>query len=144
MAMNKEEYALKLMPDFEVFDIVEREFLKNEYLLNILSSSSGIIDLCDDFSYISIQHKDSNHKIPIPWHRFALRSTRELKIDETLSTDTYSFIKVTNPPDKFSNYFYYVFILHTDYIEKKQNIEYVTIFLSTDEELDTEVVGVVI
>ena len=142
--MNKEEYALKLMPDFEVFDIVEREFLKDEYLLNILSSSSGIIDRCDDFSYISIQHKDSNNKIPIPWHRFALRSTRELTIDETLPTDTYTFIRVTNPSDKLSNYFYYVFILYTDYIEKKQNIEYVTIFLSTDEELETEIVGVVI
>lgn len=142
MAMNKEEYALKLMPDFEVFDIVEREFLK--YLLNILSSSSGGIDLCDDFSCISIQHKDSNNKIAIPWHRFALRSTRELTIDETLPTDTYSFIKVTNLPDKFSNYFYYVFILHTDYIEKKQNIEDASIFLSTDEELETEIVGVAI
>ena len=142
MAMNKEEYALKLMPDFEVFDIVEREFLK--YLLNILSSSSGGIDLCDDFSCISIQHKDSNNKIGIPWHRFALRSTRELTIDETLPTDTYTFIRVTNPSDKLSNYFYYIFILYTDYIEKKQNIEYVTIFLSTDEELETEIVGVAI
>ena len=142
MAMNKEEYALKLMPDFEVFDIVEREFLK--YLLNILSSSSGGIDLCDDFSCISIQHKDSNNKIAIPWHRFALRSTRELKIDETLPTDTYTFIRVTNPSDKLSNYFYYVFILYADYIEKKQNIEDVTIFLSTDEELETEIVGVAI
>ena len=144
MAMNKEEYALKLMPDFDVFDIVEREFLKDEYLLNILSSSSGVIDLCDDFSCISIQHKDSNNKITIPWHRFALRSTRELTIDETLPTDTYTFIRVTNPSDKLSNYFYYVFILYTDYIEKKQNIENVTIFLSTDEELETEIVGVVI
>ena len=31
MALTKEEYALRLMPDFEVFDILERELLKSKY-----------------------------------------------------------------------------------------------------------------
>ena len=141
MALTKEEYALRLMPDFEVFDILEREILKSNYLSDDKFSIYNRI-------YYMYCEKSTNQSVPIPvdCFRFALRSTRELKIDKTfVTTDNYTFIEVKNPSDTSSEYFYYVIIFDTDYIEKQQDIPpHIWVKYTSADKLDTEILGVVI
>lgn len=141
MALTKEEYALRLMPDFEVFDILERELIRSEYHSeNKFSKYSSI--------YYMYYEKNTNQGvgIPVDCFRFALRSTRELKIDKTfVTTDKYTFIEVKNPSDNTSEYFYYVFLVDIDYIEKQQDIPpHIWVKYTSEDKLDTEILGVLI
>ena len=141
MALTKEEYALRLMPDFEVFDILEREILKSEYLSD---------DKFENYSSIHYMYCEKNTNrsvgIPVGCFRFALRSTRELKIDKTfVTTDNYTFIEVRNPSDNTSEYFYYVIVFDIDYIEKQQDIPpHIWVKYTSEDKLDTEILGVLI
>ena len=140
MAITKEEYALRLMPDFEVFDILERELLKNQNL------SNGTL-IKNDYLYYLIFKAGATQGIEIPkqWFRFALRSTRELKLDETFHTaDNYTFIRVMNPSDTSSDYFYYVVLFDTNYIEKQQTATNIKLKFTPEDSLDTEILGVLI
>ena len=141
MALTKEEYALRLMPDFEVFDIIERELIKSNYLSydKFLAYNSIYYMYCE---------KNTNQSVGIPVNcfRFALRSTRELKIDKTfVTTDKYTFIEVKNPSDNTLEYFYYVIVFDIDYIEKQQDIPpHIWVKYTSEDKLDTEILGVVI
>ena len=140
MALTKEEYALRLMPDFEVFDILERELLKNQNLSNGTLIKNG-------YFYYLIFNTGATQGIEISkhWFRFALRSTRELKLDETFHTDNnYTFIRVMNPSDTSSDYFYYVVLFDTNYIEKQQTATNIKLKFTSVDSLDTEILGVLI
>ena len=140
MALTKEEYALRLMPDFEVFDILERELLKNQNL------SNGTL-IKNSYLYYLIFKTGATQGIEIQkrWFRFALRSTRELKLDETFHTDNnYTFIRVMNPSDTSSDYFYYVVLFDTNYIEKQQTATNIKLKFTSEASLDTEILGVLI
>ena len=140
MALTKEEYALRLMPDFEVFDILERELLKNQNLSNGTLIKNG-------YFYYLIFKTGAIQGIEISkhWFRFALRSTRELKLDETFHTDNnYTFIRVMNPSDTSSDYFYYVVLFDTNYIEKQQTATNIKLKFTSEASLDTEILGVLI
>ena len=136
MALTKEEYALRLMPDFEVFDILERELLKNQNLSNGTLIKNG-------YFYYLIFKTGATQGIEISkhWFRFALRSTRELKLDET---NNYTFIRVMNPSDTSSDYFYYVVLFDTNYIEKQQTATNIKLKFTSEASLDTEILGVLI
>ena len=140
MAITKEEYALRLMPDFEVFDILERELLKNQNL------SNGTL-IKNSYLYYLIFKTGATQGIEIQkqWFRFALRSTRELKLDETFHIDNnYTFIRVMNPSDTSSDYFYYVVLFDTNYIEKQQTATNIKLKFTSEASLDTEILGVLI
>ena len=140
MALTKEEYALRLMPDFEVFDILERELLKNQNL------SNGTL-IKNSYLYYLIFKTGATQGIEIQkqWFRFALRSTRELKLDETFHIDNnYTFIRVMNPSDTSSDYFYYVVLFDTNYIEKQQTATNIKLKFTSEASLDTEILGVLI
>ena len=140
MALTKEEYALRLMPDFEVFDILERELLKNQNL------SNGTL-IKNSYLYYLIFKTGATQGIEIQkqWFRFALRSTRELKLDETFHIDNnYTFIRVMNPSDTSSDYFYYVVLFDTNYIEKQQTATNIKLKFTSEDSLDTEILGVLI
>ena len=140
MALTKEEYALRLMPDFEVFDILERELLKNQNL------SNGTL-IKNSYLYYLIFKTGATQGIEIQkqWFRFALRSTRELKLDETFhNADNYTFIRVMNPSDTSSDYFYYVVLFDTNYIEKQQTATNIKLKFTSEDSLDTEILGVLI
>ena len=140
MALTKEEYALRLMPDFEVFDILERELLKNQNLSNGTLIKNGY------FYYLIFKTGATQEtEISKHWFRFALRSTRELKLDETFHTDNnYTFIRVMNPSDTSSDYFYYVVLFDTNYIEKQQTATNIKLKFTSVDSLDTEILGVLI
>ena len=140
MAITKEEYALRLMPDFEVFDILERELLKNQNLSNGTLIKNGYL-------YYLIFKTGATQGIEIQkhWFRFALRSTRELKLDETFHTDNnYTFLRVMNPSDTSSDHFYYVVLFDTNYIEKQQTATNIKLKFTSEDSLDTEILGVLI
>ena len=141
MAITKDEYALRLMPDFEVFDILERELIRSKY-------HSEDKFLIYNHIYYMYYEKNTNQGvgIPVDCFRFALRSTRELKIDKTfVTTDKYTFIEVKNPSDNTSEYFYYVFLVDIDYIEKQQDIPpHIWVKYTSEDKLDTEILGVLI
>ncbi len=141
MALTKEEYALRLMPDFEVFDILERELLKSKY-----PSDNKFLDY-NRIHYMYYE-KNTNQSvgIPVDCFRFALRSARELEIDKTfVTTNNYTFIEVKNPSDNASEYFYYIIIFDADYIEKQQDIPpHIWVKYTSEDKLDTEILGVVI
>ena len=141
MAMNKEEYALKLMPDFDVFDIVERNIINNDE--DLFEETFREFNL---YSFL-IFKKDATEGITISrnWFRIALRSTRELELDDNMKNC--SFINVRNPSDDDTNtpeYFYYVIMFDTDYIEKIQTWPNIKLKFKSESKIDTEIVGVVI
>ena len=141
MAMNKEEYALKLMPDFDVFDIVERNIINNDE--DLIEETFREYNL---YSFL-IFKKDASEGITITrnWFRIALRSTRELELDDSITNC--NFITVQNPSDGNADtpeYFYYVIIFDIDYIEKTQTCPNIKLKFKSESAIDTEIVGVVI
>lgn len=153
--VTKEEYGLRLIPDFDIFNVAEREVINRYSFAQNLKPGNGVLSTgsSNDFSYIMVIFNNavntSEREIALPsgWFRVALRSTRELIIDEKYKTNN-TIIKVTNPSDKTSDYFYYIIIADTDYVERKETKMTVSIKYDSGDDLKdediTEIVGVLI
>lgn len=157
MDATKEEYALRLIPDFDVFNIAERTLFKER-------SFAASLDFNKDYLYDNVYHDEFNHffyinvifdkKIPegrngtitLPWNRMALRSTKRLKIADFQTRWSFSFIELTNPSESNSDYFYYLVLDDIDYAERKQSDTQINLAFTPgngDYEV-TEIVGVIV
>lgn len=153
--ITKEEYGLRLIPDFDIFNVAERELIKQHSFAHYLKPGNNVMAQIsqNDFSYIMaifnnvVNPIERGIELPSGWYRVALRSTRELIIDEKFETNN-TIIKVKNPSDKTSNYFYYIIIADTDYVEREETNMTVSIKYDSGDDLKdediTEIVGVLI
>ena len=146
MDVDSITYAERLMPDFEVFDIIERDIIKDASI--IFTDNLGLESTNELFYFKLIVNKDpkTEEKVTISdWSRIALRSTRELKIDWDRQEDSnFSFIEIPNYSDETPDYFYYIIISDTDYVERSQDNAEVHLKYSPGEDKITEIVGVVV
>lgn len=153
--VTKEEYGLRLIPDFDIFNVAERELIKQHSFAYYLKPGNNAMAQIsqNDFSYIMaifnnvVNPIERGIELPSGWYRVALRSTRELIIDEKFETNN-TIIKVKNPSDKTSNYFYYIIIADTDYVEREETNMTVSIKYDSGDDLKdediTEIVGVAV
>lgn len=148
MDVDSVTYAERLMPDFEVFDIIAREISK-KYPLGYgdFACFQSIGELFYMMLAFNKKLSDAEKgKVTLSrWNRIALRSTRELNIDRTLQTDwDFSFIEIPNPSDDTPDYFYYIIISDTDYVERKPSKATVHLKYDAGDEEITEIVGVIV